>query len=220
MKQVSASIMCANFLELKETIQLLNDAQYDFLHLDVMDGSFYPDFLMGNKLLAEIRSVSSANADFHLMIEHPQEYIDLLDVNPADQISIHYELCSNVAGTLEKIKRKGCRVGLAIDAATPDSVLDAFYDKLDVIIVMLVNTGRAGNPFQAHCVDKIRRIKEKIRSIGREIHIEVDGSVHSGTIPTLKEAGAEIFVGGSSGLFRKDFPLSETVYAFKKIVYE
>lgn len=201
-------------------MRLLNEAQYDYLHLDVMDGSFYPDFLMGNKLLAEVRAVSNARADYHLMIEHPQEYLDIIDVKPEDQVSIHYELCSNVAVTLEKIKRKGCRVGLAIDAATPDSVLDAFYDKLDVVVVMLVNTGRAGNPFQAHCVEKIRRIKEKIRVSGRDIQIEVDGSVHEGTIPTLKEAGADIFVGGSSGLFKKGVPLHETVHAFKKIVYE
>lgn len=210
--------MCADFLDLRETIRLLNEAQFDYLHLDVMDGSFYPDFLMGNKLLADVMAISNARKDYHLMIEHPQEYLDLLDVGPQDQISIHYELCSSVAVTLEKIKRKGCRVGLAIDAATPDSVLDSFYDKLDIVMVMLVNTGRAGNPFQAHCVDKIRRIKDKIRQLGRHIQIEVDGSVHAGTIPTLKEAGADIFVGGSSGLFRKGIPFAESVKAFTQIV--
>lgn len=218
MKKVSASIMCADFMNLKNTIIALNEAQYDYLHFDVMDGSFYPDYLIGNKLKDDIRAISTMKCDYHLMVRNPNEYIDMLEVEPNDHICIHYELCKNIGITLDKIKSKGCKSGIAIDASTPISVLDSYYDKIDVVLIMMVNTGKAGNRFQDHCLEKIYKVKEKIKELNKDILIEVDGGVNDKTVPLLKANGADIFVGGSTGLFKKGIDISTCVNDFKRTV--
>lgn len=210
--------MCANFLELKDTLRILHDQKFDYLHFDVMDGSLYPDYMMSNKLLADIHAVSTLRHDYHLMIRQPDKYIDLLKTKPGDIINIHYELCGNIPDLLEKIRRKGCQAGLAINALTPVDVLNDYYDKIDVAFVMLTDAGRMGNQFQHQCLEKVHSIRQKAQHFNVNLDIEVDGSVHAETIPLLKQAGATIFVGGSSGLFLNNTEFSLSAQRFQSLV--
>lgn len=217
-KKTSASVMCADFLQLKETVKILNNAHYDYLHFDIMDGSFSPDFLLGHKLIDDIKTISKIGHEYHLMIRQPEKYIDTLRPNPHDNIIVHYELCDNVSGVLDKIKRKGCRAGLAINAPTDYRLIDDYYHQADVIQIMLHDAGYVGKDLQTHCFEKIKKIKEKIKKTGRNVLIEADGSVNQQTIPHLKELGVNIFVGGSTGLFIPGTVFKKSAEDFKQWV--
>lgn len=210
--------MCADFLDLRKTIEVLNNEKYDFIHLDVMDGSFYPDYLLGNKLIEDIKSLSNCYREYHLMIRNPERYIDLLQVVPNDRIIIHYELCESIPFILEKVRKKGCEVGMAIDAKTPAAALDPYYRKLDLVLIMLIHSGRMGSEFQPHCLEKIKYIRREIQAHNPTVLIGVDGSVNKTIIPPLKKLGVNVFVGGSSGLFMKDLPFSRCAREFKNLV--
>lgn len=214
MYKLAPSILAADFMRLGENIQCAQEAGADYLHLDVMDGSFVPSISFGAPVIAAARKVSSLFFDVHLMIDEPIRYIDDFVKAGADIITVHAESCKHLNRTVMAIKDKGIKAGVALNPATPLSVLDYILPELDMVLIMSVNPGFGGQSFIPNTIDKIRELRAKIDDAGLNIDIEVDGGVTCANVTKIMEAGANVFVAGTS-VFKGD--ISENVTAFKEI---
>lgn len=203
--RIAASLMCCDLLHLQEEVVKLEAAGVDWLHIDVMDGCFVPNFAMSCREVELLRGATRLPLDVHLMIEHPEGFIDHFSRAGADLITVHVEACRHVHRTLQLIRSTGAKAGLAVNPGTPMEMLREVLDTLDLILIMAVDPGFAGQKFLPATISKVRRTKEWLDAMGYgHISLEVDGAIDTGTIPPLYAAGARIFVGGTAGLFRKD----------------
>ena len=183
-----------------------------------MDGHFVPNFTLGPDFVKKINELTNTPLDLHLMIENPENFIDMFYEAGADMISIHAEATNNLEGTLQKIQKLGMKAGVAINPATPLSVLDYIYPVIDYVLVMTVNPGFAGQKFIPAMYQKIADLRQIIDSKGMNIDIEVDGNLGAQTIPGCVNNGAEWFVGGTSSVYQKDHSLTKNVAAVRQLL--
>ncbi|MFH1400055.1 MAG: ribulose-phosphate 3-epimerase [Nanoarchaeota archaeon] len=214
--KISASLMCADMHNLGREIGLLEEAGVDWMHLDVMDGVFVPNFAFSTKALETLRPLTQKPFDVHIMGSDPSKHIDRVINSGADIISIHVE-SSHVKETLAKIRAAGIKAGLAISPETPYQEVLPFLDDIDLALFMTVSPGFAGQKFIPDVISKIYSFKRHITEQGRPIEISVDGGIGTHTIPVLASAGATIFVGGTTGLFIKDRQFMETVATMRTL---
>lgn len=208
--KISASMMCANFLELKQDILDLEASGIEYLHFDIMDGCFVPNYALGPCVLEQIRSFTRIPFDIHFMVEKPEEKLRFFDIREGDYVTVHYEAAKHLQRLLTEIRSLGAAPGVAINPATPFCLLQDILDDTDFILLMTVNPGFAGQKMVPGCLEKIRRLKAYLAENGHEsVEIEVDGNVSFENAKLMREAGADIFVAGSSGLFRQDSTLAE-----------
>ena len=208
---IAASLMCADFWRLGEHIGELEAAGVDMLHFDVMDAHFVPNLGIGPQVFASVHQQSRLPCDVHLMVSEPAAVIPLYA--GADWIIIHAEAGrSDLPGLLQVIADQGAKPGLALNPGTRADVLEPVIDQVQMVLVMTVEPGFAGRPFIPAMVTKVADIRALLDAHGRgDALICVDGNIHAGTIPGLAAAGANVFVGGSSGLFRRDVSLAQAV---------
>jgi len=200
--KISASMMCANLINLKETIQLFEQCGIEYLHIDVMDGNFVPNFGLGIDYIRGLREMTSIPIDLHLMVEHPEEKLDWFGIQPRDSVSIHFESTVHIQRALEKIHAYGCQVMLAINPATPIYSIEEVLEYIDGINLLTVNPGFAGQKIVHSCIKKTERLKSYIVSAGfPKIKIEVDGNINYENAKILRQNGADIFVAGTSSIF-------------------
>lgn len=195
--KISPSILSADFANLGRDLQKISSAGADYIHLDVMDGSFVPNITFGNEIVRAIRSYSDLPFDTHLMIDNPQDHIEAFVKAGSDIITVHEEACTHLDRTISLIKSFGVKAGVSIVPSTPASVLDYIMDKVDLILVMTVNPGFGGQKFITSQLAKIQEIRQKIDVSGRDIDLEVDGGINEQTASLVIEAGANVLVSGS-----------------------
>ncbi len=218
--EISASIMCIDWLHAGEQLKILEEQEIDYLHWDVIDGRFAPDFTMGSSIINKFRENSNRPSDYHLMVEEPNHLFDHFDITPGDIFTIHQECCRNLHRDLISLRRKGARVGVALNPGTSLEVLDYIIEDIDVILVMSVNPGFMGQELVPQTIGKIEKIKERINDMNLDIKISVDGNVNYENIPKMVSAGADILVGGSSGLFRNDIDLEDSIKRLRDCIQE
>ena len=209
---LSASLICANQINLEKDIKLLEKGKIDYLHFDTMDGNFVPRYGMYPEQLSAIKKITDIPVDVHLMIEEPQRYVDEFITAGADIIAVHPESCKHLHYTLKKIKDGGVKSGVVLNFATPLSVLDYILDYVDMVELMAINPGIVGHKIIPEIYKKISDLKKIIVNSGKNIIIEIDGGVSPDTAPELIKAGADMLVCGTSSIFKPDITVDKKNY--------
>ena len=189
-------MLSANFLHLEKDIDMINNSEADWFHLDVMDGRFVPNISFGIPVIQAMKRATKKVCDVHLMIEQPENYVEAFHKAGADVLSVHIEASIHLHRTLQHIKALGMKAGVAVNPHTAINQLEAIVQEVDVFCLMSVNPGFGGQKFMANMMDKVRRSKALIGD--RPIWIQVDGGISMETIAIAREAGADTFVAGSA----------------------
>ena len=202
---ISASMMCANLTKLKETIKVFEETRIDYLHIDVMDGDFVPNFGLGVDYIRGLRELTRIPLDIHLMIKNPEYKLTWLGIKETDIVSIHYESTFQVQRALDWLRPFGCKCFLAINPATPIYAIEEVLDYIDGINVLMVNPGFAGQKIVKSTINKVERLVSFLKIKGKEnLIIEVDGNITPENGKILRKLGANMFVCGTSSIFKGD----------------
>lgn len=211
--KLSVSVLNANFGQLSLEIEMINDSEADWIHLDIMDGVFVPNISFGMPIVAQIKQYAKKPLDVHLMITNPDRYIDAFQEAGADILTVHYETCPHLNRTINYIKEKGMKAGVVLNPHTPVNVLEEIVEYVDMILLMSVNPGFGGQKFIPNMFDKVRKLKALCDSKGVNPFIEIDGGIDNSNISQLIDCGVNVFVVGSF-IFKSYDPIS-TIKAIK-----
>jgi ribulose-phosphate 3-epimerase len=215
MALIAPSVLSANFLNLSKDIQLINDSEADWFHLDVMDGRFVPNISFGLPVIAAIKREAKKTLDVHLMIEEPGKFAEDFKKAGADILSVHIEACPHLHRNIQQIKGLGMKAGVAINPHTPvQSLFDILHD-IDVVCMMSVNPGFGGQKFIQHTIQKIKDLKAEITRRNLDVMIEIDGGVTLENAQEIAHAGADVLVAGNT-VFSAANPTA-TIAELKKI---
>ena len=201
---IAPSMLSANFCNLEKDIELVNSSEADLFHLDIMDGVFVPNISYGFPIVKAIASKATKPLDAHLMIIDPDRYLDNFAQAGVNYLSVHYEACTHLHRTIQKIKSLGMKAGVALNPHTPVESLTDILSDVSFILIMSVNPGFGGQSFIENSFSKIKRLKQIIRERSLNTLIEVDGGVNKENAPLLFESGADILVAGNSVFGSKD----------------
>lgn len=202
-RKISASMMCSDLFNLKRTIDIFERKSIEYLHIDVMDGEFVPNFGLGVDYISSLRNLTSIPLDLHLMIINPEYKLQWIGIQPGDIVSIHYESTHQVQRALDWLEPYGCSRFLAINPATPICMIEEVLDDIDGINLLMVNPGYAGQKMVPSTLKKASRLQTFLRQRGREdLTVEVDGNITNESAARLCGFGASIFVAGSSSIFQ------------------
>ena len=216
MNKLSPSMLSIDFGNIEENIKKVKDAGADYIHVDVMDGSFVPNISFGPPVIEYVKKAAGdMPLDVHLMIDRPERYIDAFKKCGADILTIHYESTEDVHETIRLIREAGIKVGLSIKPATPVSVLKDYISEVDMILIMSVEPGFGGQSFMDVAYDKLRETKALVMDAGVSCDIEVDGGVSLQNLESILEAGANVIVAGSA-IFKND--IAKNVKDFRSIM--
>lgn len=213
---ISPSLLSANFSDLKHDIEMLNKSEADWLHCDIMDGVFVPNISFGFPVLKSVTKLCKIPLDVHLMIVHPERYINQVADLGAKIMNVHYEACTHLHRTLQQIHEAGMMSGVTLNPSTPVALLEDIINDVDIVMLMGVNPGFGGQQFIENTLTKVKRLKSLInQSNGKKPLIEIDGGVNERTAPLLVEAGADVLVSGNY-IFKSQDPI-QTIAQMKRL---
>ena len=196
--KLAPSILAADFTRLGEQVRAVDEAGAQYIHLDVMDGAFVTSISFGMPVIKSLREITDKVFDVHMMVEEPGRYVEDMCRCGADLITVHAEACTHLDRVVNQIKEGGMRAGVAVNPATPLSVLDPILGELDMVLIMTVNPGFGGQKFIPYTMEKIRSLRRILTERGLAADIQVDGGISSANVREVLEAGANVFVAGSA----------------------
>lgn len=207
---IAPSILAADFGNLARDIQMVNASEAEWIHLDIMDGVFVPNISYGFPVVSAIAKEAKKTLDAHLMIIDPDRYVDKFADMGVEYLSVHYEACTHLHRSLQNIRNKGMKAGVALNPHTPVHLLEDILEECDYVLLMSVNPGFGGQKFIENAVKKVATLKEMILKRNLQTLIEVDGGVNRHNAPILAAAGADALVAGSS-VFSAQDPMAEII---------
>lgn len=213
---ISPSILNADFSNLRSQIELINQSEADWIHLDIMDGVFVPNISFGFSIIKSIHLYSKKPLDVHLMIVNPERYIERFADSGAYMITVHYEACTHLHSTVQQIKKTGAKAGVALNPHTDVGLLKPLLKDLDMVLIMTVNPGFGGQNFIESSIEKIRDLRAISKEINPGLLIQVDGGISTQNIKQLHDAGVDVFVAGTF-VFKSENP-TNTINQLKNIV--
>ena len=213
---IAPSLLAADFANLQRDIEMVNESQADWFHLDIMDGLFVPNISYGMPVVKAIKEHAKKPLDVHLMIVDPDRYIHTFAQLGSNFLSVHYEACTHLHRTVQAIRQEGMKAGVALNPHTPIAVLEDIITDVDLLLIMSVNPGFGGQSFIENTYKKVSQAKELITKTGSKALIEVDGGVNTTNTPKLVAAGADVLVAGSF-VFNAPDP-KKTIEALKRSV--
>ncbi|MBQ7095181.1 MAG: ribulose-phosphate 3-epimerase [Clostridia bacterium] len=217
--QISPSVMCVDFFELKEAIAVFEQEGIEYIHVDIMDGHFVPNFTLGTDFIKQLKKHTFIPMDIHLMVERPEEKLSWIDFGKGDYIAVHCEATPHLHKALSAIKERGAKAMAVLNPGTPIAALENVLDLLDGVLVMTVNPGFAGQKLIESTLEKITALREYLDKKGySHVEIECDGNVSFENAKRMKEAGANIFVGGTSSVFSKEATIEENIKKMRAII--
>jgi len=198
MIKIAPSILSADFAHLADEMKKVTEAGAEYIHIDVMDGTFVPNITLGSPVVKSLRKASNAVFDVHLMTEHPETQIEAFAEAGADIITFHIEAARHAHRIVQQIKAAGCKAGIALNPATPLVMLEELLGDIDMALLMTVNPGYGGQRFIQSMLEKIEILRHTVEDNGFKVDIEVDGGINAETARLVVEAGANVLVAGSA----------------------
>lgn len=218
-KLLSASVMCADLMNMEKSVRELEKAGIDLLHVDIMDGSFVPNITLGFDFINTLKRITDIPLDVHMMVNNPGQFLDMMNLGKEDYLCIHYEGDIHAQRTLTKIREKGWKAGLAINPQTPVECFEHLLDCMDMALVMTVSPGFAGQKILAGAGEKVRKARAFLDDRGfKNIPIEVDGNISPENGARMSKCGADIFVLGTSSLFIRDKDMTDSANVFRAVI--
>ena len=203
--------MCGNLLYLKKDVEKLKKAGVEYLHWDIMDGVFVPNFSMFPDIMKEVDKITNIKFDTHLMITNPDKYIDTFIEAGTDMLVVHAETTNHLHRVIQKIRGKGIKAGVALNPATPLHKIEYILNNIDMVLIMTVNPGFAGQSMIPSTLKKIEKVKKLINKKNLNLDIQVDGNVSFENAVKMKKRGANVFVAGTSSIFSSEIDIEEGV---------
>ena len=214
---IAPSVLAADFSNLQRDIEMINESEADWFHIDIMDGVFVPNISFGMPVLRDIKKHAKKTIDVHLMIVNPDQYIETFSKLGADILTVHWEACTHMHRTIQAIKAAGMKAGIALNPHSSVNQLKDVIKDIDLVCLMSVNPGFGGQSFIENTYNKVKELKELIQSTGSDCQIEIDGGVTNENAEKLVHAGANILVAGSY-VFKSSNP-TETISKLSKLSF-
>ncbi len=217
--KISPSVMCADFFDLRGSINAFEQNGIEYIHVDIMDGHFVPNFTLGTDFVKKLKENTRIPLDIHLMVKEPEKKLQWFTFGEGDYVSVHIESTGDMAAALTQIHDRGAKAMIALSPDTPIDLLWEYIDHIEGVLIMTVHPGFAGQKLIPETLDKVAALRSELDRRGYgQIEIEVDGNVSFANAPQMRAAGADIFVAGTSSVFTKEMSMKDAISKLREVI--